>query len=187
MSRVIPVRTITAVVILLLAAADAKAQWLGSIGGGVNVGGAVDQLYPRAALSLGRWRKRLAIELEAGVVPLFFESEPGDEIEMVVTIIPKVIVPIRPLSDAFTPFVSGGVGLISYTLTNSEDQFEHGRSHAAIRAGGGILKFMTGRWALRLDALYTRSLGKANPPTGFGWDHTTLDYWTVGGGLAVRF
>ena len=35
--------------------------------------------------------ERLAVELDAGIVP-FFESEPGDEVEMVVTLMPNVLV-----------------------------------------------------------------------------------------------
>jgi hypothetical protein len=175
-----------AAVLWLLGTSAADAQWLGSVTGGVN-GGAAEQTYPRAALALGWWRENVALELETGIIPLLFESEPGDEVEMVVTVMARVIFGIRPLTNGVTPFVFGGIGVVSYSLTDSEDRFEFGRTHAAISLGGGLMKLMSDRFGLRGEVQYIRALDEVNPPADFRWDHTRLYFWSVSGGLVIRF
>ncbi len=176
-----------AAIVCLLGASPADAQWMGSVTGGVNLGGAAEQTYPRAALSVGWWREQLGLELEAGIIPLFFESEPGDEVEMVVTVIPRVVLGTRPLTNDVMPFVFGGVGVVTYALTNSEDQFEYGRTHGAISVGGGVMKPISARFGLRAEAQYIRALDDTNPPPAFGWDQARLHFWTISGGLTIRF
>lgn len=176
-----------AAIVWLLGSSAADAQWIASLTGSANAGGAADQTYPRAALSVGWWKENLGLELEAGVIPLFFESEPGDEVEMVVTAIPRVVVTTRSLTNAVTPFVFGGVGIISYSLTDSEDRFEFGRTHAALSLGGGVMKLLSDRIGLRGEAQYIRALDDANPPPDFRWDHSRLHFWSAGGGLVIRF
>ena len=51
-----------------------------------------------------------ALRLSSMPESSFFESEPGDEEEMVVTLMPNVPVMTRDLTDTVTRFVSGGVG-----------------------------------------------------------------------------
>lgn len=174
-------------VVWLLGHGAAHAQWTASLTGGTNAGGAADQAYPRAAVSVGWWKGNLALELETGIIPLFFESEPGDEVEMVVTAIPRVVLSTRSLTKAVTPFAFGGVGVVSYSLTDSEDRFEFGRTHAAISLGGGVMKFMSDRFGLRGEAQYIRALDDTSPPADFRWNHSRLHFWTAGGGLVIRF
>lgn len=176
-----------AAMVWLLGTGAGNAQWMVSVTGGANAGAAADQIYPHAALGVGWWREQLGVELDAGIIPLFFESEPGDEIEMVVTVIPRLVLSPRSLTNGLTPFLFGGVGVVTYSLTNSEDQFEYGRTHGAISLGGGVMKRMSARFGLRGEAQYIRALEDTKPPADFRWDHTRLHFWTASGGLTVRF
>jgi hypothetical protein len=179
--------TVGALTIWVLATGAADAQWIASVSGGANAGGAADQTYPRAAVSVGWWAGNFGLEVEGGIVPLFFESEPGDEVEMVVTVLPKVVFGLRPLADGVTPFVFGGLGLVSYALTDSEDRFEHGRTHAAMTVGGGVMTRVSERFGLRGEGQYIRALEDVSPPGDFRWEHTRLHFWTFTGGVVVRF
>jgi hypothetical protein len=84
------------------------------------------------------------------------------------------------------PFLSGGLGLIRTSGTDTLNVFPLRQNGLGYNLGGGAVGFLTDRTGLRFDLRYFRMNPKDNPiPISF--EKVRLSYWTGSVGLVFRF
>jgi hypothetical protein len=83
------------------------------------------------------------------------------------------------------PFVSGGLGLIRTSGTDTLNVFPLRQNGLGYNLGGGAVGFLTDRTGLRFDLRYFRMRPKDGPITVS--EKLRLSYWTGSIGLVFRF
>jgi len=87
------------------------------------------------------------------------------------------------------PYVSGGVGVLKPRLREVGGLFQLDANHLGMNAGGGAMIFFNRNVGARADLRYFRGLrhSAVDDANDFSLDLSTLHYWRISGGLAVRF
>jgi opacity protein-like surface antigen len=86
------------------------------------------------------------------------------------------------------PFVSGGVGLLHASSTDSKNVFPIDTNFLGYNVGGGAVGFLTERTGLRFDLRYFGTLkSKGGLPEGTSFGPATLSFWTASVGVVFRY
>jgi hypothetical protein len=188
--------TMLAAMVLLLAPASARADWLFTPNVGAGFGGSASG---REHLSWGAsvgWMGAgiLGWEADFAFTPEFFEGD-DDDVDLfdssnVTSFMVNAIIgaPVGGTTGGgFRPYFSGGAGLLQSSIEDVEQLFEVSNSDFGINVGGGAMGFMTDHVGLRGDIRYYRSLSDPDEDNEFDIDFGDFDFWRATGGVTFRW
>ena len=84
------------------------------------------------------------------------------------------------------PFVSGGIGLLSVSVTDVLGVLTFRENLLGYNLGGGAVGFITERTGLRFDLRYYSNL-KPSDESGVSIGRVRLSYWTGSVGVVIRY
>lgn len=185
-----------AAMVLLLAPASARADWLFTPNVGAGFGGSASG---REHLSWGAsvgWMGAgiLGWEADFAFTPEFFEGD-DDDVDLfdssnVTSFMVNAIIgaPVGGTTGGgFRPYFSGGAGLLQSSIEDVEQLFEVSNSDFGINVGGGAMGFMTDHVGFRGDIRYYRSLSDPDEDNEFDIDFGDFDFWRATGGVTFRW
>jgi hypothetical protein len=188
--------TMLAAMVLLLAPASARADWLFTPNVGAGFGG---NASGREHLSWGAsvgWMGAgiLGWEADFAFTPEFFEGD-DDDVDLfdssnVSSFMVNAIIgaPVGGTTGGgFRPYFSGGAGLLQSSVEDVEQLFEVSNSDFGINLGGGAMGFMTDHVGFRGDLRYNRSLSDPDEDNEFDIDFGDFDFWRATGGVTFRW
>ena len=188
--------TMLAAMVLLLAPASARADWLFTPNVGAGFGG---NASGREHLSWGAsvgWMGAgiLGWEADFAFTPEFFEGD-DDDVDLfdssnVSSFMVNAIIgaPVGGTTGGgFRPYFSGGAGLLQSSVEDVEQLFEVSNSDFGINLGGGAMGFMTDHVGFRGDLRYYRSLSDPDEDNEFDIDFGDFDFWRATGGVTFRW
>jgi len=188
--------TMLAAMVLLLAPASARADWLFTPNVGAGFGGSASG---REHLSWGAsvgWMGAgiLGWEADFAFTPEFFEGD-DDDVDLfdssnVSSFMVNAIIgaPVGGTTGGgFRPYFSGGAGLLQSSVEDVEQLFEVSNSDFGINLGGGAMGFMTDHVGFRGDLRYYRSLSDPDEDNEFDIDFGDFDFWRATGGVTFRW
>jgi hypothetical protein len=162
------------VLLVLAAAAPARADWYAIPGLGLSFGGGTNLLDLDSAsrgtrlvvqgslLWLGDgW---LGLDAEVAHVSGFFENEPGERLlitdSSVLTATGSVVItlPLQTTRHSLRPYAIGGFGLIRVSIRDFLDAFTGTENLMGLRVGGGATGFLTDTVGVRFDLSHFRVL-----------------------------
>lgn len=187
---------IGAALVVALAPASAKGDWLFTPSLGTTFGGDTNgREHFTVGTALG-WMGGGAFGWEADLAwtPEFFEGNDNDLDfdggSNVVTAMGNVIigVPIGGQRDAgFRPYVTAGIGMLQAEARSNDDLFRVDNSEFGFNVGVGALGFFSDHVGLRADLRYLRSFVDPDEDNEFDIDVGNFDYWRATGGLTFRW
>src|SRR5688572_787810 len=188
--------TMLAAMVLLLAPASARADWLFTPNVGAGFGG---NASGREHLSWGAsvgWMGAgiLGWEADFAFTAEFFEGD-DDDVDLfdssnVSSFMVNAIIgaPVGGTTGGgFRPYFSGGAGLLQSSVEDVEQLFEVSNSDFGINLGGGAMGFMTDHVGFRGDLRYYRSLSDPDEDNEFDIDFGDFDFWRATGGVTFRW
>jgi hypothetical protein len=188
--------TMLAAMVLLLAPASARADWLFTPNVGAGFGGSASG---REHLSWGAsvgWMGAgiLGWEADFAFTPEFFEGD-DDDVDLfdssnVSSFMVNAIIgaPVGGTTGGgFRPYFSGGAGLLQSSVEDVEQLFEVSNSDFGINLGGGAMGFMTDHVGFRGGLRYYRSLSDPDEDNEFDIDFGDFDFWRATGGVTFRW
>jgi hypothetical protein len=188
LSRAMGQAIVASALLLLAAAADARADLLFTPYAGVNFGGGtVDRRANLGASLTWLGSSGLGLEVDFGFVPDFFEPR-GLDIDVLgdnnVTTVMANIVVGRP-GGGVRPYVSAGGGLLRSQVGDFGELFDTVDTGFGVNAGAGV-RVGSPRLSLRGDVRYFRSMGSV--------DEVILEdllgdfaFWRATAGIAIGF
>lgn len=181
---------------LVLLPASARADWLftPNIGGGFG-GDASGREHLTWGASIG-WMGAGIIGWEADLAftPEFFEAEDTDldfiDSSNVSSFMANVLVGVPvggQTGGGFRPYVSGGAGLLQYSVQDADDLFEVDNSEFGVNVGAGAMGFMSDHVGFRGDIRYYRALSDPEEDNEFDIDFGDFDFWRGTVGVTFRW
>jgi len=85
------------------------------------------------------------------------------------------------------PFVSGGIGLLRATATDSLDLTQVNTNLLGYNVGGGAVGFLNDRVGLRFDLRYFSNLKPSDDPESSVTARVHLSYWTGSVGVVLKY
>jgi hypothetical protein len=188
--------TMLAAMVLLLAPASARADWLFTPNVGAGFGGnASGREHLSWGASIG-WMGAgiFGWEADFAFTPEFFEGD-DDDVDLfdssnVSSFMVNAIIgaPVGGTTGGgFRPYFSGGAGLLQSSVEDVEQLFEVSNSDFGINLGGGAMGFMTDHVGFRGDIRYYRSLSDPDEDNEFDIDFGDFDFWRATGGVTFRW
>jgi opacity protein-like surface antigen len=185
-----------AALVLVLAPASARADWLFTPSIGTTFGGetAGNEHFGYGA-SIG-WMGAgiLGWEAEFAYTPEFFEGS-DDSFDListsnVTTFMLNAIVGVPAGGQSgggFRPYFSGGIGLMQSSLQSADELFEVSNSDFGINLGGGAMGFMSDHVGFRGDVRYYRALVDPDEDNEFDIAIGSFDFWRASAGVTFRW
>jgi opacity protein-like surface antigen len=147
---------------------------------------AVSRSKPVLGISVVRTWRRFALEGGVIFIPGFFTA--GDDglitSSNVLTVTTSAIVNL-PSLDRVQPYVAAGAGAVRVHIRDQADVFPVSEWKPAIDVGGGLLVRMTGRFSVRTDARYVRTVSDGDGYSAVGFGSTYLAFWRATAGVAI--
>lgn len=181
--------------ILVLAPASARADWLFTPHVGGTFGGSTPTNDFTWGASIG-WMGAgvFGFDAEFALTPEFFESGDGDfdvfDTSNVTTFMFNAILgtPVGGTTGGgFRPYISAGAGLMQTNVTDAESLFEINNSEFGVNVGGGAMGFMTDHVGFRGDIRYYRALADPDEDNEFDIGFGDLDFWRGTVGVTFRW
>jgi hypothetical protein len=85
------------------------------------------------------------------------------------------------------PFVSGGIGLLSASVTDAQNLLPVQTKLLGYNIGGGAVGFLTERAGLRFDLRYFSNLKPSDDPELSVTGRVHLSYWTSSVGVVLKY
>jgi opacity protein-like surface antigen len=184
----------TALALVLLGAAPARADWLLTPFAGATFGADSEKQNLTYGGSLAYMGASVfGFEVDFGYSPEFFEPD-DDDIDLidnsnVTTLMANAVVgvPIGGSEAQVRPYVVGGVGLLRSAVTGAGDLFDVSNNDFGFDVGGGLYVFFNEHVGLRGDVRYFRSLQDPEEDDEFDVAVGNFDFWRGTGGVTFRF
>jgi opacity protein-like surface antigen len=184
----------TALALVLLGAAPARADWLLTPFAGATFGADSEKQNLTYGGSLAYMGASVfGFEVDFGYSPEFFEPD-DDDIDLidnsnVTTLMANAVVgvPIGGSEAQVRPYVVGGVGLLRSAVTGAGDLFDVSNNDFGFDVGGGLYVFFNEHVGLRGDVRYFRSLQDPDEDDEFDVAVGNFDFWRGTGGVTFRF
>jgi hypothetical protein len=185
-----------AALVLMLAPASARADWLFTPNLGVSFGGnASGNEHMTYGASIG-WMGAgiFGWEADLAYTPEFFE--PGDnDIDLVdnsnaVSWMANAIIGIPvggQRGGGFRPYVSGGVGVLQTNVNDANDLFSVNNNEFGVNLGVGAFGFASDHIGFRGDLRYFRALTDPTEDNEFDISFGNFDFWRGTAGVAFRW
>lgn len=186
---------IMAALVLVLAPASARADWLFT----PNIGGSFGGSAPATDLTYGATIGYMGagifgFEADFAFTPEFFESADGDvdffDSSNVTTFMANAVIGIPVGGQAgpgFRPYVSGGIGIMQQNVQSDDDLFEINNNEFGVNIGFGAMGFATDHVGFRGDIRYYRALTDPEPDNEFDVALGDFDYWRGTVGVTFRW
>ena len=177
-----------AVLIVLVLATPARADWLLTPFLGVTFGGDTPNEQVNYGLSFAFLGGGVfGVEFDAAITPNFFDSGnpsvPLDD-SNVSTVMGNLMLsvpgPVRP-------YASGGVGLVRIGATSVGNVFDVDDNSFGFNVGGGIMGQFSEHVGVRGDVRYFRSVQDSNAGDDLDLDLGGFDFWRGSLGVIFRF
>lgn len=185
-----------AALVLVLAPASAKADWLFTPNIGMSFGGnASGNEKATYGASIG-WMSAGVFGWEADLAytPEFFEAADGDfdpvDNSNATSWMANILlgVPVGgQRGGGFRPYFTGGAGILQTNVQGSDDLFEINNSEFGVNVGVGAFGFMTDHVGFRGDLRYFRSLSDPEEDNEFDVDFGDFDFWRGTVGVTFRW
>ena len=188
--------TLIAALVLVLAPASAKADWLFTPNIGASFGGAASgNEHMTYGASIG-WMGAgiFGWEADLAYTPEFFEAGDGD-IDLVdnsnaTSWMANVLIGIPvggQRGGGFRPYATGGVGILQTNVNSADDLFEINNNEFGINLGFGAFGFATDHIGFRGDVRYFRALTDPESDNEFDIDFGDFDFWRGTFGVTFRW
>jgi hypothetical protein len=185
-----------AALLLVLAPASAKADWLFTPNLGASFGGnASGNEHLTYGASIG-WMGAGVFGWEADLsyTPEFFEAGDND-VDLVdnsnaTSWMANVILGIPvggQRGGGFRPYVSGGAGIMQTNVNDADELFTINNNEFGVNLGFGAFGFATDHVGFRGDLRYFRALSDPEEDNEFDIDFGDFDFWRGTVGVAFRW
>lgn len=190
-----------ALLLLLMPAAPARADWLLTPFVGTTLGGSTNLLtFGRTpgdkkftfGSSFG-WLSDSLLGFEGSVAhtPHFFESGSGSLVlaSGVSTLTGSVIVAVPQAITGYSlrPYLLGGLGLLHVTRRDAI-QFETLDSNLlALNLGGGAIGMLNNRTGLQFEVRHFRNVSPGDSSTTTSGESTRISFWRLSVGVVIRY
>ena len=188
---------------LLVSVTAASAEWIVTPYAGITWGTAAtfndvvfsydDEFAGRASVGAAAgWRSGpFTFEFDFGYQPgLFADRTADDDFEFsssrVMTMMANAVWAAPFRFAGLQPYGAGGIGIIRTHIDDEFDLFTVANSNPAFNVGGGVMRPI-GRYVLRADARYFRTLQEKLPEREVDVAIGALRFWRFSGGLTIRF
>lgn len=184
-----------AVVLLLLSASQARADWLLTPYLGVTFGGDTPKQQVNYGLSAA-WLGAgvLGFELDASLTPNFFESDDdalddfdGIDDSNVGTFMANLMLSAPSNTPALRPYASGGIGIIRTKATSVDNFFDLSENSFGVNVGAGLIGQISDHVGVRGDVRYFRSIQDSDGGDSIDLDLGGFNFWRGTVGLSFRF
>ena len=187
---------LTAALVLVLAPASARADWLFTPNLGVSFGGNTSGNEKMTyGASIG-WMGAgiFGWEADLAYTPEFFE--PGDSsLNLVdnsnaVSWMANAIIGVPvggQRGGGFRPYVSGGIGVLQTNVNDANNLFSVNNNEFGVNLGVGAFGFATDHIGFRGDLRYFRALSDPQEDNEFDISFGNFDFWRGTAGIAFRW
>ncbi len=187
---------IMAALVLMLAPASARADWLftPNIGGSFG-GSASGNEHLTYGATIG-WMGAgiFGFEADFAFTPEFFEAGDSDidffDSSNVTTFMANAVVgiPIGGQAGAgFRPYVSGGIGVLQQNVEDADELFSINNDEFGVNIGFGAMGFATDHVGFRGDVRYYRALTDPESDNEFDISLGDFDFWRGTVGVTFRW
>jgi hypothetical protein len=197
------IRVLAACAVLTVAfAAEARAEWQFAPFLGLTFNGdtslanlefgaeKVHWNFGGAVTAIGEWP--IGVEGLFTYTPQFFEG--GDDLPNIyesssaLALMGNVVLAVPRSWNEYglRPFVSGGIGLMSVSVTDVSGALTFRENLLGFNVGGGAVGFLNERTGLRFDLRYYSNL-KPSDESGVSIGRVRLSYWTGSVGVVIRY
>lgn len=179
--------------IVLVAAAPARADWLLTPYLGVTFGGATQGENLTYGGSFGFMGAGIiGVEFDAAIAPDLLDVDDGIDLDIadsnVTTLMGNLIIGIPIGRDrGVRPYVSGGAGLIRTSVATADDFFDVDENSFGVNVGGGLMIFVRDNFGLRGDLRYFRSVQDSDFSNDIDLDFGSFDFWRGTFGVTFKF
>jgi hypothetical protein len=185
-----------AALVLMLAPASARADWLftPNIGGSFG-GSASGNEHLTYGATIG-WMGAgiFGFEADLAFTPEFFEAGDGDidlfDSSNVTTFMANAVVGIPiggQLGAGFRPYVSGGIGIMQQNVEDADQLFSINNDEFGVNIGFGAMGFATDHVGFRGDVRYYRALSDPESDNEFDIALGDFDFWRGTVGVTFRW
>lgn len=184
-----------AVVLLLLSATTARADWLLTPYLGVTFGGDTPKQQVNYGLSAAFLGAGIfGVELDASLTPNFLERDDdnfddfeGIDDSNVATFMANVMLAAPSGTPAFRPYAAAGAGIIRTRATSVGNFFDISENNFGVNVGGGIIGQFSDRVGVRGDVRYFRSIQDSDGGDAIDLDLGSFNFWRGTLGVSFRF
>ena len=185
-----------AALVLVLAPASAKADWLFTPNIGASFGGAASgNEHMTYGASIG-WMGAgiFGWEADLAYTPEFFEAGDGDvdfvDNSNATSWMANVLIGIPvggQRGGGFRPYGVGGIGVLQTNVNGADDLFEINNNEFGLNVGVGAFGFATDHIGFRGDVRYYRALTDPEKDNEFDIDFGDFDFWRGTFGVTFRW
>ncbi len=184
--------SVPALLLLVLAAAPARADWLITPYLGSAFGGATTSQHVIYGAS-ATWMSHgiVGVEIDGSIAPDLLDEDDGVILGIAdsnVTTVMGSIVLGAPLGEpGVRPYAVAGAGLIRSRVSDADDIFDLDDNSFGINVGGGVYALVRKNLGLRADLRYFRGVRDTNSSNDIDLELGSFDFWRASVGATFRF
>ena len=188
------VRSVVPVSLLLVmvAAAPARADWLITPYLGTAFGGATSSQHVTYGASAA-WMSHgiIGVEFDGSIAPDLLDEDDGVILGIadsnVTTLMGSVVIGAPLGEPGIRPYAVAGAGLIRSRVNDAEDIFDIDENSFGINVGGGIHALVRSNIGVRADVRYFRGVRDTDTGDDVDLELGSFDFWRASVGATFRF
>lgn len=183
---------VPASLLLVMAAAPARADWLITPFLGTAFGGDTSSQHVIYGASAA-WMSHgiVGVEIDGSIAPDLLDEDDGVILGVAdsnVTTLMGSLVIGAPLGEpGIRPYAVAGAGLIRSRLSDADDIFDIDENSFGVNVGGGVHALVRNNLGLRADVRYFRSVRDTDSSGGVDLELGSFDFWRATVGATFRF
>jgi hypothetical protein len=180
------------VLVLLVTAAPARADWLITPYLGTAFGGATSAQHVTYGASAA-WMSHgaIGVEIDGSLAPDLLDEDDGVVLGIadsnVTTLMSNIVIGAPLGAPGVRPYVVAGAGLIRTRVRDAADLFDLDDNSFGIDVGGGVVGFVRENVGIRADLRYFRGLRDRDGGEGIDFGLGSFDFWRASVGATFRF
>jgi opacity protein-like surface antigen len=178
--------------LVMIAAAPARADWLITPYLGTAFGGATSSQHVTYGASAA-WMSHgiIGVEFDGSIAPDLLDEDDGVVLGIAdsnVTTLMGSLVIGAPLGEpGIRPYVVAGAGLIRSRVSDAEDIFDIDENSFGINVGGGLHALVRSNIGVRADLRYFRGVRDTDSGDDVDLELGNFDFWRASVGATFRF
>jgi opacity protein-like surface antigen len=184
--------TLPALLLLVLTAAPARADWLITPFLGSAFGGATSSqhvIYGASAAWLSHGI--VGVEIDGSLAPDLLDEDDGVILGIadsnVTTLMGSIVVGAPLRRSGVRPYAVAGAGLIRSRVSDADDIFDLDDNSFGINVGGGVHALVRKNVGLRADLRYFRGVRDNDSSNDIDLELGSFDFWRASVGATFRF